>query len=135
LFWLKFILIVLVAMACGMFIKYFLRTTFHIEKEKRKFFSYNHINATHRKIDWGLRIGSLLVYWAMLFYLLNEEFHLYFILGALFFFTSLDYLVRAYFEWKHTENPRQSILTISELAVILIAGIVVIQFNLFSPYL
>lgn len=123
-------LIIIITSVCVLLVKHLLRKSLRIEKEKRNFFSYNHINATHRKVDWGLRIVSLLIYLGMIFYVSNEEFNLYILLAALFTFYTSEYLVRAYFEWKHTDNPKQSILTLSEMTIITIAVVTVIQFDL-----
>ncbi len=39
----------------------------------------------------------------------------------------LDYAVRAYFEWKHTDQPKQAILTLSEMTLFSVA--IVIMFT------
>ena len=46
----------------------------------------------------------------------------------------LDYLVRAFFEWKYTQYPKQSILTLTEMFLILIAIIIVIELKLLGSY-
>ncbi|WP_407697194.1 DUF4181 domain-containing protein [Schinkia azotoformans] len=40
--------------------------------------------------------------------------------------------MQAYFEWRYSDNPKQSILTIAEMLLWLIALIVIIQLDLFS---
>lgn len=50
---------------------------------------------------------------------------IYLTLIAVIVFMVLDYMVRAFFEWKYTQYPKQSILTLSEMFFILIAIIIV----------
>ena len=46
----------------------------------------------------------------------------------------LDYMIRAFFEWKYTQYPKQAILTLTELCLILLAIIIVIEFKLLGSY-
>ncbi|WP_231391043.1 DUF4181 domain-containing protein [Paenisporosarcina sp. HGH0030] len=59
---------------------------------------------------------------------------IYLVLIAVIVFMVLDYLVRAFFEWKYTQYPKQSILTLTEMFLILIAIIIVIEFKLLGSY-
>ena len=130
--WIKFALIVGIVFVCIFIAKLLLRKIFKIKKVKKEFFSHNHINELHKKVDKGLKLFStvtmVLLLGVMWFYF--EVFsYLFFI--AIIFFAVLDYLVRAFFEWKYTQYPKQSILTLTEMFLILIAAIVVFQFNFF----
>jgi len=102
---------------------------------KKEFFSFNYINKSHRKIDKGLRIFSavtlITLSYVLLFY---YEDLISLLLIPLIVFMVLDYIVIAFFEWKYTEHPKESILTISEMFLILIAVIVVFEFKLLVPY-
>lgn len=60
---------------------------------------------------------------------------IYLTLIAVIVFMVLDYMVRAFFEWKYTQYPKQSILTLSEMFFILIAIIIVFEFKLLDPLL
>ena len=127
--WIKFALIVGIVFVCIFIAKLLFRKIFKIKKE---FFSHNHINELHKKVDKGLKLFSTvtmgLLLGVMWFYF--EVFsYLFFI--AIIFFAVLDYLVRAFFEWKYTQYPKQSILTLTEMFLILIAAVVVFQFNFF----
>lgn len=134
-FWLRFGVIIVCVLAVNSLLKVLLRKLLKIEKVKKEVFSPNHINELHRKIDKGLRIFStislitistvLLFYYEDLFYLV------YFAIMA---FAILDYMIRAFFEWKYTLYPKQSILTITEMLVIIAAIIIVVQFNILGPY-
>ncbi|MGB3261455.1 MAG: DUF4181 domain-containing protein [Paenisporosarcina sp.] len=46
----------------------------------------------------------------------------------------LDYIVKAFFEWKYTQYPKQSILTLTEMFLILIAILIVFELKLLSSY-
>lgn len=134
-FWVKFGLIVLIVFVLTLIVKVILRKLLKIEKEKIEFFSYNHINELHRKIDKGLKIISsitlILLLYVVLFYY-YDSMYLFFI--ALIFFTVLESVVKAYFEWKYSKSPKQSILTLSEMFLYLIAIVIVIQFELLGTF-
>ncbi|MGB6407864.1 MAG: DUF4181 domain-containing protein, partial [Planococcus donghaensis] len=48
-------------------VNWILRKSFNIEKEKKVWFSYNHVNNLHKKIDWGLRIVTMLIMFVVLY--------------------------------------------------------------------
>ena len=134
-FWIKFGLIAIIVFVLISIVKHLLRKLLKIEKVKKEFFSYNHINELHRKIEMGLRIFSaitiLLVSCVLIFYF---EDLIYLVLIAPIVFMVLDYTVRAFFEWKYTQYPKQSILTLTEMFLFLIAIIIVIEFKLLGSY-
>ena len=114
-FRIKFSLIAIIVFASISIVKNVLRNIFKIEKVKKEFCSFNHINELHRKIDKGLRTFSavtlIILSYVLLFY---HEDLIYLVLIAAIVFIVLDYVVRAFFEWKYTQYPKQSILTLSE---------------------
>jgi predicted PurR-regulated permease PerM len=59
---------------------------------------------------------------------------IYLFLFAVVAFMVLDYLVRAFFEWKYTQYPKQAILTLTEMGLILLAIIIVVEFKLLGAY-
>jgi len=120
------ILIVLISV-----VKLFLRKIFNIEKEKKNIFSYNHINELHKKIDWAIRIISMIIFIIIAYLLIYQDLSIKIILIAWVVSTGMDYAVRAFFEWKYSGNPKQSILTISEMFLLAIAIIIIIQFSTF----
>ena len=60
-FWLNIFFIVIIVASIMYLSKWFLRKLYNIEKIKKKFFSYNHINKWHARIDWGLRLVILII--------------------------------------------------------------------------
>lgn len=134
-FWLRFGIIIVCMFAVNSLLKAILRKLLKIEKVKKEFFSYNHINELHRKIDKGLRIFSTIslitLYTVLLFY---YEDLIYLFFFAVLAFAILDFMITAFFEWKYTLYPKQSILTLTEMLVIIVAVIIVVQFNLLGPF-
>lgn len=134
-FWLRFGIIIVCMFAVNSLLKAILRKLLKIEKVKKEFFSYNHINELHRKIDKGLRIFSTIslitLYTVLLFYYEDLIYLFFFVVLA---FAILDFMITAFFEWKYTLYPKQSILTLTEMLVIIVAVIIVVQFNLLGPF-
>ncbi|MGE7978931.1 DUF4181 domain-containing protein [Psychrobacillus sp. NPDC093200] len=128
--WLKLAFFLLIVFVLNTIVKLLLRKLLKIEKEKKSFFSYNHINELHRKIDWAIRITSTIAFIVINILIIIEDYSINLIINASFFYIVLDYAVRAFFECKYSQNPKQYILTISEGALILIAIIIMFDFLL-----
>ena len=121
----------LVVFVINSVLKFTLRKLFKIEPSKREFFSYNHINDQHRKIDWFVRYGTLIAGLVLLYFVALGDYPPSYYLAAVIAFIAVDQVVRAFFEWRASENPKQSILTLIQMAVFVAAVVVVIQFNFF----
>jgi hypothetical protein len=128
--WVKFSFIVLIVFVLNIIVKLLLRKMLKIEKEKTPFFSYNHINELHGKIDWAIRIFSTIALIVINSLIIIEDYSINLILIASFFYIVLDYAVRAFFECKYSQNPKQYILTISEGVLFSLAIVIVIKFDL-----
>ncbi|WP_110938451.1 DUF4181 domain-containing protein [Salipaludibacillus neizhouensis] len=120
-FWIKFGLISIIVFILISVVKVLLRKVLKIEKVKREFFSYNHINKLHRIIHWILRIITMITYCFLLYMMIYQESSIYLFIVLLITFTVLEYVVRAFFEWKYTQHPKQSIITISEMLLLVTA--------------
>ncbi|WP_159462043.1 DUF4181 domain-containing protein [Salirhabdus sp. Marseille-P4669] len=118
-----------IAFAFTKLVSYLLRKTLQIQKVKKEFFSNNHITSSHKKIDWGLRTIFFIAPFLVLFLTKLQNMELYLTLTFFIFLLTviLDYAVRAYFEWKHTDQPKQAILTLSEMTLFSVA--IVIMFT------
>ncbi|MGV2939155.1 DUF4181 domain-containing protein [Mesobacillus sp. LC4] len=122
----------IVAIICLM--KYFLRKVLHIPRVKRKAFSYYHINQTHRNLEWVLRVSTVIAYVYLSFQLMYEDFSVnLFLLIMTLLFTAQDFL-RAYFEWKATDQPKESILSIAEGVMLLGIVLLLIQFDVIYKF-
>lgn len=130
-FLLKLAIISLIFLLFIWLLQFTLSKAFNIEKRKSKF-SYNHVNKTHRRLDWLIRIMSMLclLYFVYLIFYRDSSITLFFI--GLIIFTILSDSVRAYFEWKHSSHPKHSILTISEMLVLVIVLVACIRFDLLA---
>lgn len=73
---------------------------------------------------------SLVIIYLVIF----KEFSVTLYLILLVLLTMADFLVRATFEWKYSQNPKQAIITISEMTLIILALIVVFQFDIFNLF-
>lgn len=128
--WLNFIMIVLITFALIATVRIILRKAFNIEKMKKKTFSYNHINILHKKIDWTIRITTAIVLVICLYLITYQNFSINIFLIALITTSGTEYAIRAFFEWRYTENPKQSIITVSEMFILVLVLFAIIQFDL-----
>jgi len=130
--WLKIGLSLVMLFALLALVKFTLRKLFKIEKEKTEWFSYNHVNKTHQKVDWIVRIVSMIVLIAVSYLVIFKEYSIIFYLVPIFLLMVIDYSVRAFFEWRYSDHPKQAILTIGEMVVLAPALALTIQFDLLN---
>ncbi|MCK1999572.1 DUF4181 domain-containing protein [Psychrobacillus psychrodurans] len=128
--WIKLLFFLLIVFVLNTIVKLLLRKLLAIEKEKKSFFSYNHINELHRKIDWAIRITSMITFIVINYLIIIKDHSIKLIITASFFYILLDYAVRTFFEYRYSQNPKQYILTISEGGINLIAMIIMFDFLL-----
>ncbi|ANU09628.1 hypothetical protein BBH88_04615 [Planococcus antarcticus DSM 14505] len=131
--WLKFGLFLVALFGAIWLVKWVLRKIFNIEKETTNWFSNNHVNHLHKKMDWGIRIATMIAMFVVLYLFFYKEypFALYLIIWVAFMF--IDSSVKAFFQWKYTDNPKQWILTMSEITILVIAALVAtIQLDLIN---
>ncbi|MFJ7935633.1 DUF4181 domain-containing protein [Sporosarcina sp. NPDC096371] len=130
--WGEFILYAALFIVVGALIQWLLRKLLSIEK--KKIFSYNHVNDLHKRIDWTIRIGTVIGGIISVTLAINNEYSIYVYMAVLLGFGILTEGVRAFFEWKYSETPKHSILTIGEIIYITIVIVAIIQFDLFSSW-
>ncbi|ANU14435.1 hypothetical protein B481_0189 [Planococcus halocryophilus Or1] len=112
-------------------VKWTLRKSFNIEKEKKVWFSYNHVNNLHKKIDWGLRIVAMLVMFMVLYLMIFKGYSVAFYMLTFVTFMFIDSSVKAFFQWKYSDQPKQWILTMGEITFLVMVVIIgIIQFDL-----
>lgn len=127
-FWIKFILFAIIIFVMISTVKYLLRKLFKLKKVKRNFFSYNHINETHRKVEKWVRVFTAITLMTLSFLIINHKDYMnFYLLGVVALF-GLDYSVRAFFELRYSEYPKQAILTVAEMVMMLTAVITVFGF-------
>ncbi|SFQ45417.1 protein of unknown function [Psychrobacillus psychrotolerans] len=104
-----------------------------LQVEKKKLFSYNHINEKHKKMDWTIRVVFLVVLLLGNFINITREpmewfwfFETWFLLIV---FIVVSETVRAVMEWKYAVNKKDYIFTISQLIFGVLLILTVIQTN------
>lgn len=96
----------------------------YLKVDKRKTFSYNHVNEKHKRIDWTIRIIFMITLMILTFigvYKYNNE-GLWKLMPSILFviFLMVSEAVRAFMEWKYATNPKAYIFTISQTVIMLI---------------
>ncbi|SNZ17095.1 protein of unknown function [Terribacillus aidingensis] len=116
-FWLRFFFLLAIVLLLLFFFNALLRKWLQVER--RKFFSYNHVNEKHKKIDWILRITTIviiLLFAPIVMVTGIDNLNLFIQPGSvLFFFIIISEIVRAVMEQKYAENPNAYKVTVSQL--------------------
>lgn len=115
-FWTEFIIIILIIILLVGIIPAMFR--YKMRADKKKWFSYNHINKLHKKIDWTLRIVYMisLIMSAIFFY--TKPLLLSIILAV---FVLCQIGVQAFIEWKFSENRKNFQVSIIQFGLTFIA--------------
>lgn len=102
------------------FINKFLRKRLNVEK--KEFFSYNHVNEQHKKIDWAIRITFIVFVLFGFFINANPDpsKHIWFLQThiLMFGFIVVTELVRIVMEKRYAKNKNDYIFTAVQLGVI-----------------
>lgn len=107
----------------------------HLRVEKTSMFSYNHVNKKHKKIDWTIRIVSMIIIPLLYSYMLqNPEKNLWYLQSwilIIVFFIGIE-TVRTIMEWKYAENRNRYLLTVINLIFYIVLISIVIGTNFFN---
>ncbi|MED3804110.1 DUF4181 domain-containing protein [Lysinibacillus xylanilyticus] len=105
--------------------------------ERKKCFSYNHVNERHKKLDWSVRIIFILFFISS-YYMIDDDtlgipwyFETWFIL-IVFLITSE--MLRAFMEWKYAENKKDFVATIVETVFMISIVFLVITTGFFGLF-
>lgn len=129
--WLSLVLLLFIMAIVRAVIHFILRKTLKIEQRKGAFFSYNHVNITHKKLGWGLRVISLIVLFALFYYLQNVPSPSFYLFAAVVVVLgAIDILITAFFQWRYSQNPKESVVLMSDLFIMIATLFIVIQFDL-----
>lgn len=121
-FWLNFFLFLLIIVLLIFLFNAIVRKILKVEK--KKVFSYNHLNELHKRIDWTIRIAFVVA--IIVGGIINASrlslnpilfLEPYFLLFMLIFLTEI---VTAVMEWKYAENRNAYIFTVLQLIFIVI---------------
>lgn len=129
--WLTLLLLLAIVMLLFLLFNAVMRKWLQVEK--KKLFSYNHINEKHKKMDWTIRVVFLVVLSLGNFINVTTEpmewfwfFETWFLLIV---FIVVSETVRAVMEWKYAVNKKDYIFTISQLIFGVLLILTVIQTN------
>ncbi|MFP7225971.1 DUF4181 domain-containing protein [Priestia filamentosa] len=107
-----------------------------LKVERKKLFSYNHVNEKHKKIDWTMRmitIASILL--GFIINMSRASTDWFWFLQSwvvLFIFIVVSETVRAVMEKKYAKNLNAYKLTISELLFVLILFFILFKTDFFG---
>lgn len=130
--WLKFVGFILVVAFIISLVNAVLRKIFEIEKTREGLFPFNSVSKLHRRIDSTIHAIAAVVYIISFYLIVSKGYSVDIFLVSMILFTIMDHSVQAIFEWKYSQIPKQAILTISEMSLVVIALILTIHFDLFS---
>lgn len=115
-FWSELIIILLIVIFLMSIIPALIR--YKMGADKNKWFSYNHINKLHKKIDWTLRIIFLISVLLSAIYLYEQPL----LISLIFiFFILSQIIVQAYVEWKFSDNKKNFKATLIQFGLTFIA--------------
>lgn len=109
-----------------------------LKVERKKWFSYNHINDLHKKIDWAIRITFTITLLVSTYYMIYSDssetvwyFETWFLLIV---FVAISESVRAYMEWRYIENRKVYVLTILEMVFMIVLVTFIVTTNFFGLF-
>lgn len=135
-FWLKLLFLIAVLSLAIFLFNALMRKLLKVERPKA--FSYNHVNDTHKKIDWSIRI--LFIFLMLVGGFINatrldEETYLFletwFLLFVLVFITET---IRAVMERKYAKNPNAYLYTVSQMVFAMLLVIFVFSTDFFGIF-
>lgn len=113
----------------------------YLKVEKRKAFSYSHVNEKHKKTDWIIRISFIIIILITHFFIIssikeNTRETIWYLETwfLILVFLIISEMVRAFMEWKYAENRKAYIFTISKLIFILILFWIIFSTNFFNSF-
>ncbi|WP_313238391.1 DUF4181 domain-containing protein [Sporosarcina ureae] len=128
---LKLAIIFIVTFALMYVAKSLMRRMFDIPKVSEDDPSRNYVKQLHREVDKPFRDYSFVILFLVLvvdLVYVSESYNLFIVTVIIFVFVRM--MIRAFFEWKYSKFPKQFILTLTEIFVLLVVVIVVVKFNL-----
>ncbi|AKO93370.1 DUF4181 domain-containing protein [Priestia filamentosa] len=133
-FGLRFISLLAIVLLLGVSFNIIMRKWLKVER--KKLFSYNHVNEKHKKIDWTMRmitIASILL--GFIINMSRASTDWFWFLQSwvvLFIFIVVSETVRAVMEKKYAKNLNAYKLTISELLFVLILFFILFKTDFFG---
>lgn len=116
-FWVKMLIFLVVTLVSIILFNAMMRKVLNVER--RKFFSYNFVNALHKKGEWTIRISFIIT--IIVIGVVYQK-SLYISITLLALVISLA-VFRAIIEKKYAENPKAYLYTLSEMGFALVSSI------------
>lgn len=117
-FGLKLLIILIVFLVASLLFDLVARNM--LKLERRKFFSYNHINKVHERIDWSIRITFLFI--LFIAFIINYSYNLWYLQPyfLLLLFIIVSGITRVVLELKYLSNRKEALFTILQLGFFLL---------------
>lgn len=123
-FWLNLLILFIVFFVVIYLFELVVRKILNLER--RKIFSYNHINKIHERIDWSIRISFIFILLAA--YIFSYYYSFWYIQPyiILVIFIVVSGIARAILEFKYVPNRKEALFTILQLVfhLLLFGGVV-----------
>lgn len=123
-FWLNLLILLIVFFVVIYLFELVVRKILNLER--RKIFSYNHINKIHERIDWSIRISFIFILLAA--YIFSYYYSFWYIQPyiILVIFIVVSGIARAILEFKYVPNRKEALFTILQLVfhLLLFGGVV-----------
>ncbi|MBG9810069.1 DUF4181 domain-containing protein [Priestia filamentosa] len=107
-----------------------------LKVKKKKLFSYNHVNEKHKKMDWTIRVITIVsILIGFIINISRDSTDWFWFLQSwviLFIFIVVSETVRAIMERKYAKNPNAYKLTISELLFVIILFFILFKTDFFG---
>lgn len=107
-----------------------------LKVKKEKLFSYNHVNEKHKKMDWTIRVITIVsILIGFIINISRDSTDWFWFLQSwviLFIFIVVSETVRAIMERKYAKNPNAYKLTISELLFVIILFFILFKTDFFG---
>mgnify|MGYP002508185795 CR=1 FL=1 len=128
---LRLVLIFIITFVFMYIAKYMMRKMFNISQVSDDDPSRNYVEQRHREVDKPFKDYSFVILFVVLVINLvyfPESNRLLVIAVLLFIF--LRMMIKAFFEWKYFEYPKQFILTLTEAIILIVVVVIVVKFDL-----
>ncbi len=132
--WIKLFLFIGILLLLSFIFSFLMRNFLNVEK--RKAFSYNHVNEKHKRIDRIIRTSFIIILLITQIFIIarviKEPTWYLKTPSLIIIFSVASGIVRAFMEWKYAENRKEYIFTISELSFTLILVLILLSTNFFN---
>ncbi|MFJ6210257.1 DUF4181 domain-containing protein [Lysinibacillus sp. NPDC092081] len=106
--------------------------------ERKKWFSYNHINERHKKLDWSVRIIFMILFLISSYQTIHYDKVGIFRYSEPWFimivFLIASEMLRAFMEWRYAENKRDFVATLAEMLFMISIVFLTIKTDFFGLF-